>query len=106
MVIAADGTWLATASGDAVRVWDRATGTCTATLGGHTGSVLAVVIAPGGTWLATTADDGTVRIWDAAEGRTVAIARADGALHSCAWGPAHELVVGGQTGLCLFELLT
>jgi WD40 repeat protein len=81
VAIAPDGTWLATggydgrhsvlASGDdagTVRIWDRASGTCTASLTEHTDSVWSVAIAPDGTWLATGDGDGTVRIWDRASG--------------------------------------
>jgi WD40 repeat protein len=39
-----------------------------ATITGHTGRVRAVGVAPGGSWLATASEDGTVRIWDAATG--------------------------------------
>jgi WD40 repeat protein len=55
-----------------VRIWDRATGTCTATLTGHTDWVMSVAIAPDGTWLATTSGDRTVRIWDRATGTCTA----------------------------------
>ena len=47
-----DGTWLAIATWDGtVRTWN-ADGTPRATLTGHEGPVLAVAIAPDGTWLA------------------------------------------------------
>ncbi|MFD9095690.1 NB-ARC domain-containing protein, partial [Streptomyces collinus] len=73
VAIAADGSWLATGSGDGtVRVWDRATGTCTATLTGHRGQVSAVAIAADGSWLATGSGDGTVRVWDRATGTCTA----------------------------------
>ena len=40
VAIAPDGTWLATGGDDGtVRIWDRAAGTCTATLTGHRGNV-------------------------------------------------------------------
>ncbi|MFF8963173.1 NB-ARC domain-containing protein [Streptomyces globisporus] len=73
LVIAPDGTWLATASNDGtVRLWDRVSGTCTATLTGHTGPVRKVVMSPDGTWLATNGDDGTVRLWDRVSGTCTA----------------------------------
>ncbi|WP_327397010.1 NB-ARC domain-containing protein [Streptomyces phaeochromogenes] len=107
VAIAPDGTWLATASNDhTVRIWDRVSGTCTATLTGHTDGVQSVAIAPDGTWLATASNDTTVRIWAVADQRTVAMARAEGPLLSCAWGAAGELAVGGERGLYLFKLLT
>jgi WD40 repeat protein len=39
---------------------------------GHTGWVLAVAYSPDGTTLATTSDDGTIRIWNARTGQQVA----------------------------------
>lgn len=71
MAIAPDGTWLATASGTTVRIWDPATGQQTGGLTGHTSQIVAVAIAPDGTWLATADDEdaGMVRIWDPATGR-------------------------------------
>ncbi|MDG5807867.1 hypothetical protein P9869_35525, partial [Streptomyces ossamyceticus] len=48
------------------------TGTCTATLTGHTDSVTSVAIAPNGTWLATTSTDRTARIWDPTTGTCTA----------------------------------
>ncbi|MFF3942971.1 NB-ARC domain-containing protein [Streptomyces phaeofaciens] len=107
VAITPDGTTLATAGADTtVRIWDRASGTCTATLTGHTDPVNALAITPDGTWLATTSDDMTVRIWDATGHHTVAIARAEGVMRSCAWSGTHDLAVAGQRGLYLFTLLS
>ena len=43
------------------------------TLIGHTGWVHAVTVAPDGTWLASSGDDGSVRIWDPATGQQRAV---------------------------------
>jgi WD40 repeat protein len=72
---------------------------------GHTGPVLAVAVAPDGTWLATAGLDGTVRIWDATTGGPGPLMRVDGALRGCACltGGA-GLVVVGDAGVYVFEL--
>jgi WD40 repeat protein len=107
VAIAPGGTWLASTGNDkTVRIWDRATGTCTTTLTAHTDWVRSVAIAPDGTWLATTSHDKTVRIWAVPGHRTVALARVEAALTSCSWGPVGELAVGSNRGLFLFVLLT
>ncbi|GAA2657719.1 NB-ARC domain-containing protein [Streptomyces lunalinharesii] len=102
VAIAPDGTWLATTSEDGtVRIWNPVT-TVTTALTGHSNGVSSVAIAPDSAWFATTGFDGTVQVWDAREQRTVAIARTDGNLYSCAWTSGHELAVGGQQGIYLF----
>ncbi|MGW6981840.1 WD40 repeat domain-containing protein [Streptomyces sp. NPDC054932] len=76
-------------------------------LAGHTDWVRTVAIAMDGTWLATASYDKTLRVWDVAERRTVAVVRAEGELYSCAWGEVdHELAAGGERGVYLFALLT
>ncbi|WP_370088543.1 NB-ARC domain-containing protein, partial [Streptacidiphilus sp. MAP12-16] len=42
------------------------------TITGHTDRVTGVAISPDGTWLATTSNDSTVRVWDRATGRQTA----------------------------------
>ena len=70
VVVASDGSWLATASTDGTaRVWDPATGRERAVLKDHAGWVRAMVVAPDGSWLATADDDGKIRLWDPATGR-------------------------------------
>ncbi|MGB9999619.1 NB-ARC domain-containing protein [Streptomyces pseudogriseolus] len=86
VAIAPDGSWLATGGRDmrqstliategrngTARIWDRASGTCTATLTSHNDTVVSVAIGPDGSWLATGGFDETVRIWDRASGTCTA----------------------------------
>jgi WD40 repeat protein len=75
LVVAPDGSWLASASGDPenmktgeVRIWDPTTGTARHTLTGHTNLVRTLAVAPDGSWLASADRDGEVRIWDPTTG--------------------------------------
>jgi len=53
---------------DTVRLWDPTTGTCHATLEGHSGSVYAVAFSPDGKLLASGSYDNTVRLCDPTTG--------------------------------------
>jgi WD40 repeat protein len=75
-------------------------------LTGHTSVVAAVAVAPDGSWLASGGWDGTVRIWDAANGHARALMRVDSNIIACAWLGSNALVVGGSAGLYLFGFLT
>jgi WD40 repeat protein len=73
------------------------------TLGGHTGPVRAVAIAPDGIWLASAGLDGSVRIWDPATGGISALMRVDSRLQDCAWSPSSQsLAAAGSAGLYHF----
>jgi WD40 repeat protein len=67
--------------------------------------VNAVAVAPDGSWLASGSEDGTVRIWDMATRRTLALMRIDDAADACAWLNPKTLTVGGAAGVYLFDLL-
>ena len=67
------GAQLATASFDAsLRLWDVASGECTAMLEGHETAVNAVCYSPDGALLSTCSDDNSVAVWDAASGEILA----------------------------------
>jgi WD40 repeat protein len=69
--------------------------------------VLAVAIAPDGTWLATGGSDETARIWaaDGAPSSGVTAIRVDGYVSGFAWFPGStDLCIGGSRGLYRFSL--
>ncbi|WP_447047648.1 NB-ARC domain-containing protein [Streptomyces rosealbus] len=99
VAISPDGTWLATGSRDGtVRLWEGASGRCTATLTDHTAWVASVAISADGTWLATGSGDETVRLWDRASGRcTATLTGHNDAVASVAISPDGTwLAIGGM----------
>jgi WD40 repeat protein len=88
-----------------VRVWDPDSGQDRPTLTGHKAAVVALAVAPDGSWLASADEDGTVRVSDPASGLALAFMRLDSrADRSSALG-RFALAVGSSAGLCVFDLL-
>jgi WD40 repeat protein len=70
-------TWLASTSRDqAIRLWDIEEGRLVTTLRGHKEAIWGMAWSPDGARLATSADDGEIRIWDIAPNEESALADA------------------------------
>ena len=69
-----DGLRVVSGSDDkTVRIWDAATGNCTAILKGHTDNVTSVAFSVDGLQVVSGSDDNTIRIWDASTGNCTAV---------------------------------
>ena len=55
-----------------LKVWDLGTGTCTATMTGHTGYVLCVAATPDGRHALSGGNDHTLKVWDLGMGTCTA----------------------------------
>uniref|UniRef100_A0A287B5J6 Ribosome biogenesis protein BOP1 n=2 Tax=Sus scrofa TaxID=9823 RepID=A0A287B5J6_PIG len=60
---------------------------------GHSDLVRCLSVSPGGQWLASGSDDGSVRLWEAATARCVRTVPVGGVVRSVAWNP--------QPAICL-----
>ena len=92
------GLSIATGSGDnTARLWDVATGSCTAVFLGHSGWVLDVAMSPDGSQLATGSSDASVRLWDVATGICTATLKEGGCwVTSVAFNPDGRTLAAGS----------
>jgi WD40 repeat protein len=106
MVIAPDGTWVATAGGyyGTVQIRDTTTGRQRTELTAHIGEVNAMAVTRDGTWLATAGADRTVRVWNVVTGSCCATTRVEKKVSVCIWDSRGRfLIVGGEAGLYRFD---
>jgi len=105
-----DGKQIAVSEGRTVSILDVASGSSVATLTGHTGEVIAVVLASDGRQAATAGVDNSIKIWDMTAGRA-SLARTLGVgatpVSSLAYGDdGRTLMTAGSQAVNLWEMTT
>ncbi|GFR48184.1 hypothetical protein Agub_g10033 [Astrephomene gubernaculifera] len=101
-----DGRSLASGSYDrTIRLWDVASGECTATLQGHDHRTTSVAWSPDGRSLASGSGDKSIRLWDAASGECTATLQGHdpSSILSVAWSPDGRSLASGS-GDCTIRL--
>ncbi|MEM7622991.1 MAG: protein kinase [Planctomycetota bacterium] len=98
-----DGSVVASIGGNRqeLHLWDSRSGVQLAVGAGHESWVTRVLFSPNGARVATSSDDGTVRVWDATTGEGEAVIRLNReGLFALAWSPLGDvLVAGGDDGV-------
>jgi WD40 repeat protein len=92
-----DGTILASAGDDAVRLWDPVARTERGVLRGHTDGVHAVAFSRDGKTLASAGNDETVRLWDPTTRRQLAVLPHDSPVTAVAFSPDGRILASAAT---------
>jgi hypothetical protein len=82
--------------GRALWLWDVESGACIAALGEHKEAVTCAVFSPDGAWLASTSQDRSVLVWDAATGRLAGLYVGDAAMLCCCFAVRGADAAAGQ----------
>jgi WD40 repeat protein len=108
VALSADGQILAAASGKTfqVRLWDLRTGKRVQRCTGHQAMVDCLALSPDGRYLASGAQDGTMRLWDLASGKELFQGKDNTLVGSVAFSPNGKVLatLGGDSKLRLREV--
>ncbi|GHO54051.1 WD40 repeat domain-containing protein [Ktedonobacter robiniae] len=99
-IVAANPFHNGTAASESMIIWDVATQKVTTRIIGHTDDVSKIAWSPDGKYIASSAYDGTVRIWDAQNGHSVYKLNAPGKRDyaALAWSPTSKRLLIGFSG--------
>ncbi|KXZ53844.1 hypothetical protein GPECTOR_6g762 [Gonium pectorale] len=104
-----DGGELASCGRDlTVRLWDPATGACTAVLEGHSRDVTALAWSPDGASLVSASQDASLRIWDTVSRTCTAVLKGHSDfVSSVSWSPDGRCLASGSgdKSVRLYEML-
>jgi WD40 repeat protein len=76
------------------------------TLSGHAAPVTSVAVSPDGSHIASSALDGSVRVWDLSTGRTSQSLRLEGAASSVTWSPDSKRIATGSVTVQVWDVAT
>jgi WD40 repeat protein len=96
VAISPDGSFLVSASGFSLWVWDILNRNAPLELKGHGSTVTACAISPDGKFIASTADDKSLRIWDSQDGKLLVSRPFQQPLYSVGFHPWESQLVCGD----------
>lgn len=94
--VSPDGQWVAAGSEASVYLWKRPVRGKPRRLDGHTWDVTGVAFSPGSGTLASSSDDGTVRLWNVASGKQEAELKGRDNFSSVLFSPDGKYLVAGS----------
>jgi WD40 repeat protein/serine/threonine protein kinase len=91
-----DGQSVLAASGEFVTVWDTETGQVLHQLGSHVGGATVAAFSRDGTQIVSSAQDGTLHVWDVVTGREIRRMNLGTETLGLAFGPEGKTVISGS----------